>query len=157
MRERAPVSVAVFRPFLIRPEAKAFTRAALLWTMTHAGWDTSFDSGLLCPVQLLGVVLGLPTSPSGLSTLLSFITTCKRNAVEPFGWFCDVLSPFRLVRRCRIHGKRCREWRTDHSNELIRTAALPGVDEALWVSIPARTGEKLATLPSGGCCGSVPS
>jgi hypothetical protein len=24
--------------------------------------------------------------------LLSVIATCKRNAVEPFGWFCDVLS-----------------------------------------------------------------
>ena len=24
--------------------------------------------------------------------LLSFIATCKRNAVEPFAWFCDVLS-----------------------------------------------------------------
>jgi hypothetical protein len=23
--------------------------------------------------------------------LLSFIATCQRNAVEPFGWFCDVL------------------------------------------------------------------
>ena len=26
------------------------------------------------------------------AVLLSFIATCKRNAVEPFGWFCDVLS-----------------------------------------------------------------
>src|SRR5207245_11808614 len=26
------------------------------------------------------------------AVLLSFIATCKRNAVEPFAWFCDVLS-----------------------------------------------------------------
>jgi hypothetical protein len=26
------------------------------------------------------------------AVLLSFIATCQRNAVEPFGWFCDVLS-----------------------------------------------------------------
>ena len=26
------------------------------------------------------------------AVLLSFVATCKRNAVEPFGWFRDVLS-----------------------------------------------------------------
>jgi len=46
----------------------------------HSDWAGQLD------------VFGSDHGGKTAAVLLSFIATCKRNAVEPFGWFCDVLS-----------------------------------------------------------------